>query len=133
MSPLLRFAALAGAVSLCLLGVGVFATRGGAAGGREAMFWACGVVILGSLLGAVPLVLARREKSGAAGTAVGPAAVSSFMAAMLLRMGAVAIGAAGVIFLAEVEAKPFLLWLAVGYLVFLVLETAFALRLFRSL
>jgi len=133
MSPLTKYAVLAGGVAVCLLGAGAFVTRGGSAGGREAMFWACGVVIVGSLLGAVPLILAKGEKGGGSAPAVGPAAVSSFMAAMLLRMGAVAIGAAGVIFLVEVEAKPFLLWLAVGYLVFLVLETAFALRLFRSL
>jgi hypothetical protein len=133
MSPLPRFAALAGGLAAGFLAVGVLATRDGAAGGSEAMFWAWGVVLLGSLAGAVPLVLASPETGRGRAASVGPAAVSSFLAAILLRMGAVGVGAAAVIFLVDIEAKPFLLWLAVGYLLFLILETAFALRLFRSL
>ena len=52
---------------------------------------------------------------------------------MLLRMGAVGVGALAVVLLAEVRVEPFLLWLAVSYLVFLIVDTAFALRVFRSL
>jgi hypothetical protein len=92
------------------------------------MFWACGVVLLGSILGMVPLV---SRVSGRA--SVGPAGVSRFLAAMLLRLVAVGVGAGVVILFGEVEVEPFLLWLAVSYLVFLILDTAFALRVFRRL
>ncbi len=125
---MLRFTAIAIAVTVVLLVAGALLTRDAAPGARESMVWACGVVLLASILGAVPLV------SGAgADVTAGPAGVSRFLAAMLLRLGAVGIGAVAVVLLGEVEVEPFLLWLAVAYLVFLIVDTAFALRVFRRL
>ena len=130
MRPLLRFAAIGTAVTIGLLVAGSWWTRNAPAGTHEAMVWACAVVFAGSLVGAVPLVLGP---GGPAGAGVGPEGVSRFLAAMLVRMGAVAVGAGAVIFLGEVRVESFLLWLAVGYLAFLIVDTAFALRVFRSL
>jgi len=129
-NPTLRFAAIGTAVTAGLLGVGILVTRDSAAGTREAMVWACMVVFLGSLLGSLPL--AWGASAGGAAAAVGPEGVSRFLATMLLRMGAVGVGAVAVVFLGDVRVEPFLLWLAVSYLVFLVVDTAFALRVFRS-
>ncbi|MCP4200914.1 MAG: hypothetical protein GY769_03165 [bacterium] len=125
---MLRFAAIAIAVTVVLLVAGTLLTCDAAPGARESMIWACGVVFLGSILGAVPLI----SGAGAAASA-GPAGVSRFLAAMLVRLGAVGIGAVAVVLLGEVEVAPFLLWLAVSYLVFLIVDTAFALRVFRRL
>lgn len=105
----------------------------------EAVIWACGVALLGSVVGAVPLFLGGPP--GASTAAPGPrsappspmAGVSRFMAAMLLRLGAVGIGALAVVALGAVSVEPFLLWLAASYLVLLVVDTAFALRTFQSL
>lgn len=129
---MLRFTALALVLGAAFLAIGVVVTRDGGAGGREPMLWACLVAFVGALLGAVPLTVATPEMPRSS-SVVGPAAVSRFMAAMIVRMIAVGLGAAAVVFVSSVEAKPFLLWLAAGYLAFLILETAFALRLFRSL
>ena len=128
MSAIVRFSAIATMVTVGLIVAGSWWTRDAAAGTREAMIWACAVVFLGSLLGSLPLAL---EATGA--SASGPGGVSRFLAAMLLRMGAVGVGALAVVLLAEVRVEPFLLWLAVSYLVFLIVDTAFALRVFRSL
>ncbi|MCH7665916.1 MAG: hypothetical protein IH936_08320 [Acidobacteria bacterium] len=144
MRPLLRFAAIGTAVTIGLLVAGSWWTRNAPAGTYEAMVWACAVVFAGSLVGAMPLVLGQggvlapgapgEPPAGAGvGPARGPEAVSRFLAAMLVRMGAVAVGAGAVIFLGEVRVESFLLWLAVGYLAFLIVDTAFALRVFRSL
>ncbi len=135
MNPILRFAAIGTGVTAGLLGVGFLLTRNSAAGTREAMVWACVVVFVGSLVGALPLVSGLSATAGLPGTvgpASGPAAVSRFLAAMLLRMGAVGVGAVAVVLLGEVRVEPFLLWLAVSYLAFLIVDTAFALRVFRS-
>ena len=133
MRPILRFAAIGTAVTIGLLVAGSWWTRNAPAGTHEAMVWACAVVFAGSLVGAVPLVLGPGGQGGPVGAGVGPEAVSRFLAAMLVRMGAVAVGAGAVIFLGEVRVESFLLWLAVGYLAFLIVDTAFALRVFRSL
>ena len=140
MRLMLRFAAIGTAVTIGLLVAGSWWTRNAPAGTREAMVWACAVVFAGSLVGAVPLALVPGRVSGPGepagaglGPAIGPAAVSRFLATMLVRMGAVGVGAVAVIFLGEVRVESFLLWLAVCYLAFLMVDTAFALRVFRSL
>lgn len=138
MTALIRFAAfaaLAAAVSAALLAAGLLSTRGSTEGTREAILWACTVGWLGSLAGAIPLVLGLtpRTDTAAPRAAAGPEAVSRMLAAMLLRLGVVGLGALAAIFLAGLVVKPFLLWLAASYLALLVVETGFALRSFRSL
>ena len=128
MSPALRFGAVATAATLALLAVGAVLTRNADPSVREAMIWACGVVLVGSILGVVPLVVGAAE-----GVAPGPAGVSRFLVAMLLRLGAVGAGAVVVVLFGEVDVESFLLWLAVSYLVLLIVDTAFALRVFRRL
>lgn len=153
MRPILRFAAIGTAVTIGLLVAGSWWTRNAPAGTHEAMVWACAVVFAGSLVGAVPLVLGpgrgpgrvlepgepgepgepEAPAGGGVGPAIGPEAVSRFLGAMLVRMGAVGVGAGAVIFLGEVRVEFFLLWLAVSYLAFLIVDTAFALWAVRSL
>lgn len=128
MSLALRFTGIATAVTLVLLAVGVVLTRNADPGVREALIWACGIVWAGSILGVAPLVVGAAE-----GVAPGPAGVSRFLVAMLLRLGAVGVGAVAVVLLGDVDVQAFLLGLAVSYLVFLVIDTAFALRVFGRL
>lgn len=134
MSQALRFGAAATAVVALVLAIGLALGRSAPAGSREAMLWACGVALVGTLAGLVPLLGGGAVGDGSkARPGAGPAAVSRFLASMLLRLAAVAVGSGAVLVLGNVSAKPFLLWLAVSYLALLVVETAFALRVFRSL
>lgn len=119
----LRLAGPAAVIGL-LVALGLFLTRGAEAEIRQAMLLACAIAFLGSLVGAIPLLK---------NTSPDPAGASRFLAAMLLRLGAVSLGALAVTLIGPVRLEPFLLWLAAGYLVLLVVDTAFALRAFRSL
>lgn len=139
--PILRFGAVVTAVTGFLLAAGLLMTRSSPTGTWEAIVWACAVVFVGSMVGMIPLVLGAPAPEGRTGAGttpglapgVGPAAVSRFLASMLVRMGSVAVGSVAVVLLGEVAVKPFLLWLAVSYLALLIVETAFALRVFRRL
>jgi hypothetical protein len=72
---------------------------------------------LGSLIGGLPVVVAR-----VAGTA-GPQVV---MTSMTVRLIAVALLAALLALSLDLEMTPFLLWLAIAYLLLLVIDTLFA-------
>ncbi len=98
----------------------------------EAALWASTVALFGSVVGVVPLA-GGVQRGSPRGSAHAIAGASRFLAAMTLRLGAVALAALAVGFLAAPALEPFLLWLAACYLTLLVVDTGFALRAFRSL
>ena len=121
---LLFLAALAG-LTLVLLAVGYLPTRSLAGeAALPAMLLACAVSFVGSAVGGVPI--ARARESGLEG-------LKLFTASMVLRLLVVAALAGAVIWFLAPERKPFLLWLAISYLVLLAADTGFAQAVFRRL
>jgi len=121
---LLFLAALVG-LTLVLLAVGYLPTRSVA--GEEAlpaMLLACGVSFIGSAVGGMPIATAH---------AGGMEGLKRFTASMVLRLLVVAALAGVVIWLLGPERKPFLLWLAISYLVLLAADTGFAQTVLRRL
>ncbi len=127
---LLFLAALVG-LTLVLLAVGYLPTRSlGGEAALPAMLLACGVSFIGSAVGGVPIATAeRRESEGNPGIE----GLKLFTASMVLRLLVVALLAGAVIWLLGPERKPFLLWLAISYLVLLVADTGFAQAVLRRL
>jgi len=91
-----------------------------------AMWLALGVSCIGSAIGAVPIATARAGSGGMEG-------LKLFTASMVLRLLIVAALAGAVIWLVGPERKPFLLWLAISYLVLLAADTGFAQVVLRRL
>lgn len=121
---LLFLVALSG-LTLLLLAVGYLPTRSlGGEAALAAMLLACGVSFAGSALGALPIATAR---------AAGPEGLQRITAAMLVRLLVVAALAGGLYWLLRPERRPFLLWLAISYLVLLAADTGFARAVFRRL
>ena len=92
------------------------------------MLLACGVSFVGSAVGALPIATAGA--GGAGGGLEGPRRLT---ASMVLRLLVVAVLAGAVLWLVGPERKPFLLWLAISYLVLLVADTGFAQAVLRRL
>ena len=127
---LLFLAALVG-LTLLLLAVGYLPTRSLAGEvALPAMFLACAVVFVGSAVGALPIATTgRRQVEGNPGID----GLKRFTASMVLRLLLVALLAGAVIWFLEPARKPFLLWLAISYLVLLAADTGFAQAVFRRL
>lgn len=129
MSPGGRYLLFLGALSgltLVLVAAGYLPTR--AAGGPQAlaaMALACAVSLVGSALGGLPIALA--------GDGGGLEGLKRFVASMVLRLLVVAVLAGLVIWLLGPVRKPFLLWLALSYLVLLAADTGFAWVVLRRL
>lgn len=127
---LLFLAALAG-LTLALAALGYLPTRSIAGeAGLPAMFLACAVSFVGSAAGALPIVITET------GGGQGPAGIEGFKrisAAMVLRLTVVACLGGAVYWLLRPEKRPFLLWLAISYLVLLVADTGFARAALRRL
>ncbi len=119
----LRFLGLV-VLAVALLAVIGYAVSAPAAGARQAMLAALGATGLASAAAGIPL--ARRG---------GPphAAVNRALLAMLVRLGLVAVLAVLFLLRLEVALRPFLVWLVVGYLALLAVDTVWAVRSFRSL
>lgn len=127
---LLFLAALAG-MTLVLLGVGYQPTRSLAGeAALPAMLLACAVSFVGSAVGGIPIATAGAAGPGAN---AGLDGLKRFTASMVLRLLVVAALAAAVIWFLAPERKPFLLWLAISYLVLLAADTGFAQRVLRRL
>lgn len=121
---LLFLGALAG-LTVVLVAAGYLPTRG--AGGEAAlaaMLLACGISLVGSAAGGVPIALAREG---------GLEGLKRFVASMVLRLLLVAALAGLAVWLLDPLRKPFLLWLGMSYLVLLVADTGFAWRVLRRL
>lgn len=121
---LLFLATLAG-LTLVLVGAGYLPTRDlGGEAALTAMALACGVSLVGSALGGLPIALAREG---------GLEGLKRFVASMVLRLLVVAALAGLVLWLAGPARRPFLLWLALSYLVLLAADTGFAWTVLRRL
>ena len=127
---LLFLAALAG-ITLALLAIGYLPTRSiGGEVALPAMLLGCAVSFVGSALGALPIATAGSgERAGVAGVE----GLKRITAAMALRLLLVAALAGGVLWLLSPSRRPFLLWLAISYLVLLVADTGFARATLRRL
>jgi hypothetical protein len=121
---LLFLAALVG-LTLAVQAIGYLPTRSVAGeAALPAMALACWVAFFGSAVGGLPIATAR---------AGGLEGLKRFTASMVLRLLVTALLAAAVIWLLSPERKPFLLWLAISYLVLLVADTGFAQAVLRRL
>lgn len=120
---LVFLAALAG-LTLFLAAIGYLPTRSAAgAEGVVAMLLACGASLVGSAVGAVPIALARTPEES----------LKRFTASMALRLLVVAVLAGAALWFLTPARRPFLLWLAISYLVLLVADTRFAQAVLRRL
>ena len=90
-------------------------------GGTEAiiaMFWGCSLSFLASAIGGLPLLIGSRSPRE-----TGVQQLSS----LAIRMGLTLFGVLAFVLGTEVAKKPFLLWVAFSYLIFLIADVAFAL------
>ncbi len=117
-----RFVAVSAVVAMVLVGAGFFPTRNLAgADGLWAMVAACGVSLVGSWIGAVPMALVSVGDRAAVATAA--------LGAMAVRFAVVLFGALAVVLGSDVERPSFLIWVGISYLVLLVVDTLFAVRM----
>lgn len=116
----LRFLAWVVAVTAALALVGWVPTR--RLGGEDAipaMLAGCAVGILASALGGVPIALVQG----------GPAArMQALLLSMAIRLGAVVILAVAAVLSGWFPRAPLLLWVAISYVVQLVVDTRYALQ-----
>ena len=118
MATYLKFVAAALGLVVFLVGVGYFPTRN--LGGAEAvvgMWVGCSVSLLGSVFGAIPIARFRGPPRDRL------AMVMASSALRLLIVGALAVAAAWSGFFQKI---PLLLWVAISYLILLVVDTSFA-------
>ena len=117
-----KFVGVSVAVAAVLFGVGFLPTRKLAgADGLWALLAACGVSLLGSWCGAVPMALVAVGDKAAVATAA--------LGAMSVRFMVVVMGALAVSLGTDMERAPFLIWVGISYLVLLVVDTLFAVRM----
>lgn len=122
-----RFTALLIGVAAFLALVGYLPTRKlGGASAIQAMWYGCALNVLAASIGALPITIARlkleREKI-----------VTAALASLVLRMATALVLAVGALLTLEVERKPFVLWFALAYVVFLPFDTAYATKLSNSI
>jgi hypothetical protein len=121
----LRFLAWAAVVAAVAVAVGWWPTRRLAGeGALPAMLVGCAVSLIASAVGAIPVALSR--KAAAAPT---PAArLQAMLASMGLRFGVVlALGVVAALS-GGFASGPLLIWIAIGYLVLLAVDTWYAVR-----
>ncbi len=115
------FVLLSSGVALALSAVGFLPTRKLAGdSGLIGMAAGCGVSLLASWLGAVPIVMASRGDAKALGLVV--------MGSMAIRFLVVLVGTLVLALGTDVAKTPFLLWIGISYVVLLVVDTRFAVR-----
>ncbi len=126
-----RFLILAGAVVVFVAGVGYVPTkRLAGSDGTLAMAVGCIISLFASVMGAVPVVLARRHvgtDSQAAGRRVTAVMMSMAVRFLVVLILGVAAALSGLFVTA-----PLLVWLAISYLALLAADTVFALRVLRG-
>jgi len=115
------FLLLSVGTGLALVLVGFLPTRRLAGeAGLAAMGVGCGVSLLASWLGALPIVMASRGDAKALGSAV--------IGAMAIRFFVVLLGTLVLVLGTELARAPFLLWVGISYVVLLVVDTLFAVQ-----
>ena len=108
-------------VAILLVLLGFWPTRRMAGTpGVQAMLFAVGITMLGSLVGAVPVLFARLS---------GRSQPQVALASMLVRLFIVVIFATVTVLSLELPMTPFLLWLAIAYMALLAVDTGYAMRL----
>jgi uncharacterized membrane protein len=116
-----RFLAWSVAVAAGVLLLGYGPTRHlGGAGALRAMVAGCGLGVLASAVGAVPIVLARRGTPAERMTAT--------LASMGLRLLVLFALTTSVALSGWFERRPLLIWTAIGYIAQLVVDTRYATR-----
>lgn len=109
-----------GAASVLVL-VGFLPTRKLAGeSGLMAMAAGCGVSLLASWLGALPVVIGSKSDGQAFGSAV--------VGSMAIRFFVVLLGTLVLALGTELARAPFLVWVGISYVVLLVVDTLFAVR-----
>jgi hypothetical protein len=93
-------------------------------GAVAAMFGALGAVSLASIIGGVPILMARWQ---------GAARPQLVMVSMLVRLVAVVLLASILALSLDLAMAPFLIWLALTYLFLLVVDTRYAMTVLRDL
>jgi len=88
--------------------------------GLVAMLAACGVSLVASWLGALPIVAASSGDGSAAGQAV--------LGSTAVRFGVVLLGTLVLVLGTDVSRAPFLVWIGISYSALLVVDTRYALR-----
>lgn len=122
----LRFTGWLVGVAAAVVAVGYAPTlkRGGAAA-IQAMWEAVALNVVASSLAALPITFARLRPQR-------DRLVTVLLGSLVLRMGLVAMLAAAVLLAAAPAGKPFLLWIALAYLVLLPVDTLYAQRHART-
>lgn len=119
-----QFVLLLVIIAALLTGPGYFVSRRlGGEGGIIAMFWGCGLSFLASAVGGLPLLIGGRSPRE-----TGVLQLSS----LAIRMGVTLLGVLAIVLGTEVSRKPFLLWVAFSYLIFLIVDVGFVLFENRS-
>lgn len=110
------------AAALLIPGVAISRKLGGA-GAVVGLFWACGLCFFAAALGGLPLIVKIRSPQETGTLTLGSSAI---------RMGITLFGALAIALATEVSRTPFLLWLVVCYLVFLIADVGFLLAKNKS-
>lgn len=117
----LRFLGWAAAAVAAIGLVGYLPTRRlGGEGALGAMLAGCAVALLAAAAGGVPIALSRRLAAAARANAL--------LGAMAVRFGVAAVLAVAAVLTGLFPNAPLLLWVAVGYVVLLVVETWYAVK-----
>ncbi len=120
-----KFVGVSVVVAVAIAGVGFLPTRKLAGvEGLWAMLAGCGVSLLGSWFGAVPMAMVVVGDKTAVATAA--------LGAMAVRFMVVVSGALALALGTELERPSLLIWVGISYLVLLVVDTLFAVRMGQS-
>lgn len=107
-----------------LMAIGMPVTRRlGGGGAVVGMLWGCGLSVLASAAGALPQLV-----GGGTPQQVGTLHLSS----LAIRMGVTLFGVLAIVLATAVPRQPFLLWVAISYLVLLIADVYFVLTRERS-
>lgn len=121
----LGFFGLSVGVTVGLVLIGALPTKHYAgADALLSMLAGCGVSLLASLVGAVPILRARGKPAREAAVAVMAAMGLRFVLVLMLGLAAALSG--------WFQAAPLLIWLALSYVVLLIVDTCFAASVLKS-
>jgi len=122
---------LALAVVVCLMAVGYVPTRRLAGDeGLVAMAAGCGISLVASVIGAIPLVVRLGQAEGGK---VDPAArVTAILMSMAVRLFVVLIVGVAAALSGLFPKAPLLVWMCVSYLTLLFVDVAFSLKAFSQ-
>jgi len=117
----LKFLLLLTGVAAALIGIGWIVTSkiGGSEAAVAGMFWGCGLSWIASVVGGLPQIFIRQPEDGPGILVLGSTAI---------RMGVTLAGVLIVALGTEISTPSFLLWVALSYVVFLIVDVAFVLH-----